>query len=116
MNLVEIDLIRQGSFVAAIPEVLVPSHCRTPYIICVRRAIRRTEAELIRVPVQEPLPNVAVPLRPTDADIVIQLQPLFEDCYRRGRYASVDYIRPLNPPFSGDDQVWVEQLLKERVR
>lgn len=113
VNLVEIDLIRQGSFVVAIPEVLVPRHCRTPYIICIRRANRRTEAELIRVPLQESLPNIAIPLRPTDADIVLQLQPLLDECYRRGRYASLDYTRSLTPQFDGAEQSWMNELLQK---
>lgn len=112
VNLVEIDLIRQGAFVVAIPEVLVPKYCRTTYIICVRRADRQSEVELIPVPLQEPLPNIAIPLRPTDADIVLQLQPLLDECYRRGRYSSLDYTRPLNPSLDNDDQVWTDQLLR----
>ncbi|MCA9009306.1 MAG: DUF4058 family protein [Planctomycetaceae bacterium] len=110
-NLVEIDLVRQGTFVVAIPETLVPHHCRTPYIICIRRASRRSEAELIRVPLQESLPNIAIPLRPTDADIVLRLQPLLDECYRRGRYMSLDYTGALTPQLSDDDQLWVDQLL-----
>ena len=116
VNLVEIDLIRQGSFVVAIPEVLVPGHCRTPYIICIRRANRQSEAELIRVPLQESLPNVAIPLRPTDADIVLQLQPLLDGCYRRGRYASLDYTRSLTPELNTADQTWTAALLLQRSR
>ncbi|MCA9049833.1 MAG: DUF4058 family protein [Planctomycetaceae bacterium] len=112
VNLVEIDLIRQGSFVVAIPEVIVPKYCRTTYIICVRRANRQSEVELFPVPLQEPLPNIAIPLRPTDADIVLQLQPLLDVCYRRGRYALLDYTRPLNPSLDNDDQAWTDQLLR----
>lgn len=111
VNLVEIDLIRQGTFVVAIPETLVPHHCRTPYIICIRRANRQSEAELIRVPLQESLPNIAIPLRPTDSDIVLRLQPLLDECYRRGRYMSLDYTSALTPQLSDDDQLWVDQLL-----
>jgi hypothetical protein len=37
---------------------------------------------------------------------------LLDDCYRRGRYASLDYNRPLNPPLREDEKRWVEQLLK----
>ncbi len=113
VNLVEIDLIRQGTFVVAIPEVLVPRHCRTPYLICIRRANRRAEAELIRVPLQEALPNIAIPLRSTDADVVLQLQPLLDECYRRGRYASVDYNRELPTQFDGEDQSWMNELLQK---
>ena len=111
VNLVEIDLIRQGTFVVAIPEILVPRHCRTPYIICIRRANRQSEAELIRVPLQEALPNIAIPLRTTDADIVLQLQPLLDECYRRGRYASLDYTRPLTPSLDSSHQTWTDQLI-----
>ena len=116
VNLVEIDLIRQGSFVVAIPDVLVPGHCRTPYIICIRRANRQSEAELIRVPLQESLPNVAIPLRPTDADIVLQLQPLLDDCYRQGRYGSLDYTRSLIPELDSNDKTWADALLLQRSR
>ena len=110
VNLVEIDLIRQGSFVVAIPEVIVPRHCRTPYIICIRRANRQSEVELIRAPLRDVLPNFAIPLRPTDKDIVIQLQPLLDECYRRGRYASLDYARSLEPLLDSDDQAWADKL------
>ena len=63
---------------------------------------------------REPLPNIRIPLRPTDADAILQLQPLLADCYRRGRYATLDYTRPLSPQLSEDDQRWVDQLLKEK--
>jgi hypothetical protein len=114
VNLVEIDLIREGAFVVAIPEQLVPSDCRTPYMICVRRVLRPRRAELIPVELRQPLPNIRVPLRRGDSDIVLQLQPQLNECYRRGRYGSLDYSRPLNPPLGEDEKRWVEQLLKHR--
>jgi hypothetical protein len=114
VNLVEIDLIRQGSFVVAIPEVLVPHHCRTPYIICIRRAATLSHVELIRVPIRDALPNIAIPLRPTDRDVVLQLQPLLDECYRRGRYASLDYSLPLVPQLESSDRIWADELLRNR--
>jgi hypothetical protein len=114
VNLVEIDLIREGEFVVAIPETLVPPDCRTPYIICIRRVLRPRRVELIPVPLSQPLPNIRIPLRRGDPDVVLQLQQLLDDCYRRGRYASLDYNRPLNPPLREDEKRWVEQLLKQR--
>lgn len=116
VNLVEIDLIRAGSFIVAVPEQLLPWDCRNPYIICVRRANRPTEAEIVPVSLREPLPNIAIPLRPTDADVVLELQPLLDECYRRGRYGSIDYRRPLHPSFAEEDQRWIEELLKEHRR
>lgn len=111
-----IDLIREGSFIVAVPEELVPQNCRTPYIICIRRATRLTEAELIRVPLQEPLPNIRIPLRPNDPDIVLKLQPLLDQCYLRGRYGSLDYNRTLNPQLNSSDQIWAEELLRQHGR
>lgn len=116
VNLVEIDLIREGAFIVAVPERLVPYDYRSPYIICIRRASRPTCAEVIRVPLREPLPNIRIPLRPTDPDVVSQLQALLDACYRRGRYMTIDYSQPLNPPLADDDQRWAEQLLKEHQR
>jgi hypothetical protein len=113
VNLVEIDLIRQGGFVVAVPEECVPTDCRTPYVICVRRAAEWKRAELIPIPLQSPLPNIRIPLRPGDPDVVLRLQPLLDDCYRRGRYSSLDYSRPLNLPFSAFDQDWIDKLLKQ---
>jgi hypothetical protein len=113
VNLVEIDLIRTGTFMVAVPEQLVPFEYRTPYVICVRRANRPTNAEIVRVPLSEPLPNIRIPLRPTDGDIVLQLQSLLDDCYRRGRYGTIDYAQPPHPPLSGEDQKWAERLLAE---
>jgi hypothetical protein len=60
------------------------------------------------------LPNFAIPLRPADADIVIRLQPLLDECYRRGRYDSIDYTRPLDPPLEGDDLAWAMERITGR--
>ena len=40
VNLMEVDLIRAGNYVLAIPEDRLPAACRTPYLACIRRAAR----------------------------------------------------------------------------
>jgi len=40
VNLVEIDLVREGEHVLAVPQERIPSDYRTPYLVCVRRAAR----------------------------------------------------------------------------
>lgn len=112
VNLVEIDLIRAGNFIVAAPEMLIPWDQRTPFIICVRRVQRPTQAEIIHVPIEKPIPNFRIPLRPTDADIIVQLQPLLDNCYRRGRYASIDYSQPPCPPLDKHHAEWADQLLR----
>lgn len=113
VNLVEVDLIRQGSFVLAVPEVLLSPDMSGPYFICVRRAVRRFTAEVVNISLREPLPNVKIPLRPSDSDVVLQLQPLLDNCYRRGRYATIDYSAPLRPELSPDDRHWIESLIHQ---
>ncbi|MFM9959720.1 MAG: DUF4058 family protein [Planctomycetaceae bacterium] len=113
VNLVEIDLIRGGHFVLAMPERKLPRKCHTPYLINIRRATRRDEAALHPITLREPLPNIRIPLRPTDSDIVLQLQPLVDECYERGRYR-LNYQQPPDPPLTTEEDAWVDQLLRER--
>jgi hypothetical protein len=112
-NLVEIDLLRAGSFVLAIPEAYWP-HDQATYKICVRRARRRRIALTLGISLREPLPNIRIPLRPKDKEVVLQLQPIIDDCYCDGRYANIDYSKPPNPPLQGEDRIWAEQVIRER--
>jgi hypothetical protein len=68
VNLVEVELVRGGECVLAIPEDRIPFACRTPYRICVRRAATPERAEVYAVPLRLPLPNIRIPLRPSDED------------------------------------------------
>jgi hypothetical protein len=114
VNLVEIDLIRQGDFVLAVPEQRIPSAVRTPYLICVRRAATPERAELYRVPLRSSLPNIPIPLRPSDNDVVLQLQPLIDACYHDGRYHRIDYrVEPV-PRFGEEDSRWIDQVLRKQ--
>ena len=64
------------------------------------------------MPLQKPLPAIAIPLRAGEQDARLDLQPLIEMCYRNGRYSRVDYARPPQPPLVGDDATWAIELLK----
>ena len=113
VNLVEIDLIRAGQFILAVPESAVPDGCRATYLICVRRVDHPHRAELYPLPLREPLPTIRIPLRPNDTDILLHLQPLIDHCYQAGRYDKIDYRQPLRPPLDEDDQRWAEALMRE---
>jgi hypothetical protein len=116
VNLVEIDLIRAGNFVLAIPENRLPSVCRAPYMVCIRRAARRDEAELYPMPLRQPLPNIPVPLRPSDSDVILPLQPLLDACYRDGRYDRIDYGPEPVPRLGEADARWADTILREAGR
>ena len=113
VNLVEIDIVRQGSYVLAACLDEVPESRRTPYMICVYRDTKPDQFELYRAPLQEPLPNIPIPLRPGERDIVLELQPLIDECYRDGRYHRIDYHSDVKLNFDETDLAWIAKRLQD---
>ena len=114
-NLVEIDLNRFGTHTLAFPLDHLNRRFHTPYMVCVRRARRRDQAEVYPMPLSAHLPTVKIPLRPTDADVPLNLQPLVEQCYRNGGYeGTLDYGRDPDPPLAGADETWASDWLREK--
>src|SRR5947208_13477770 len=83
ISLVEIDLLRAGPHVLQVPLGQYPASYRTPYKVCVHRSWKAT-AEIYRVPLQERLPAIRVPLRQADVDVPLDLQALVAQVYRHG--------------------------------
>jgi hypothetical protein len=59
------------------------------------------------------LPRIAIPLRPKDQDVALDLQQAIDEVYERGRYNRTDYRRPLNPPLPPEDTAWATDLLRK---
>lgn len=57
-----------------------------------------------------------IPLRPGERDVVLQLQPLIDDCYRDGRYHRIDYQIDPKPKFDEADALWIDSRLREQSR
>lgn len=114
INLVEIDLIRAGEFVLAAPPNRIPAAFRTPYQVVIRRANKPGRVEIYRAPLRERLPNIPIPLRRSDPDIVLQLQPLIDACYRDGRYHRINYRVDPIPRLGEADALWVDRILREQ--
>lgn len=114
VNLVEIDLLRAGKRITAVRQSKIPRSHRTTYHICVRRSTRKSKAEVYRAPLRERLPAIMIPLRPTDADVPLDLQILVEQCYRNGRYDDLDYKSDPIPPLDPDDARWAVELLRAK--
>ncbi len=116
VNIVEIDLLRGGQRVLlALPQLIPPSH-RTAYQLCNWCAARPRQVEVFRVPLREPLPAFRVPLRPTDRDVILDLQAIVDQCYRNGGYDDIDYRGEPDPPLSPQDAAWADALLSEQGR
>jgi Protein of unknown function (DUF4058) len=112
VNLVEIDLVRQGTpvFPEGIRNVL--HRAGACYGVCVFRAARPVEYEVYPIGLRDRLPVIRVPLRPADADVVVELQPLIDQCHERGRYHLLNYRLDLDPPLAPEEALWTDQVLR----
>jgi hypothetical protein len=117
VNLVEVDLIRNGIFTVAVPLMNIPPRGRGTYYVCIRRAARPTKAFVYGLALREPLPAIRIPLRPTDCDVALHLQQVIDLAYDRGRYGvSIDYTVDPDPPLSPVDARWADELLRNTGR
>ena len=111
VNLVEIDLFRPGERTLEGVDEVLPADRASPYLVIVKRGYRPwDEWEVTPLPLRERLPAVRLPLRETDPDVVLDLQPMVDRAYANGRYP-IDYRRDPDPPLAGDDAAWAHERL-----
>lgn len=111
VNLVEIDLVRRGEFALAVSRSNVPRPF-PPYMACVFRGAQPKERQIFPIGLRDPLPRLPVPLRPTDREVALDLQPLLDLCVINGAYGPADYARPADPPLSDEDAAWAATILR----
>ena len=111
VNVVEIDLLRGGQHVLNIPRSSLPDP-KVPYLICVTRAAIPSRKEFYPVALGSRLPNIRVPLRVTDPDAVLPLQPLIDRCYRKGSYWEESHDQLPGPPLDSAEAEWLKDRLK----
>lgn len=114
-NLVEIDLLRGGSHVAAVPAWEVARRGPADYLICTRRTARPGGYEVLRLTVRQPLPRLSIPLRTGEPDVPMDLPAAFTRAYDTGAYdLIIDYTQEPEPPLSPADAAWADALLREK--
>jgi hypothetical protein len=113
VNVVEVDLARQGGWVFPPGASAQLHHANATYGVCVFRATLPKEREVYPIRLRERLPVLSIPLRPTDADVTLDLQPLIDQCHERGRYHRLNYRTDPYPPFPPADAAWVDSVLRE---
>jgi Protein of unknown function (DUF4058) len=116
VSLVEIDLLRDGDWIVAVPIDVLEPKVRTAYRVVVRRGWRRLQAEYYGIALTERLPKIKVPLRPTNSDVPLDLQALLDQCYENGGYDDIDYTRSPEPPLPPATARWAAQLLRRTGR
>jgi hypothetical protein len=109
---VEIDLLRSGHRLLPIPVESLPAEYRTPYQVWIRRGWQPRTVAIYRVPLQERLPIIHIPLRQADTAVTLDLQAVIDQCYANGGYQEdLDYqvapVPPLDPPLAR----WAQALL-----
>ena len=115
VNLVEIDLLLDGTHVLAVPRENLAEPDEWNYLVSASRGADRTQFELYPVPLPQRLPRIVVPLLPGDKGVMLNLQAIFSQCYDRGGYADeLDYSQPLPQPLSEAHGTWVDSLLREQ--
>lgn len=112
VNLIEVDLLRAGSFALAVTRENFTPKGRADYMVCVYRARTPARRHVFPISLREPLPILPVPLRPADREITLELQPLVDACAERGGYGPSDYAAPLEPPLAAEDAAWAGALLR----
>jgi hypothetical protein len=114
-HLVEIDLLRTGPHVAAVPEWAAHQHGSYDYLVCVNRAVAlRDRFQLYPRRVRERLPRLRLPLAAPDADIVLDIQAVLARTYEAGGYAErLNYALPCVPPLPPEEQTWADTLIRQ---
>jgi hypothetical protein len=115
VSFVEIDLTRGGDRLAVLP--FLGRLAWLPfYVACVRRGSKPRLVEVYSLPLDRPLRPIRIPLRPTDPDVVLELQPLVEQAYDRGRYDGLDYSQTLQPPLLAQEAAWIDERLRAATK
>ncbi len=112
VHIVEVDLVRAGDWRALMRPERCPAKGVSLYRVTIRTAGRHRHGYLFPIHLIDPLPEIPVPLRPTDPLVKLKLQPLLERVYQNGRYGrTLDYRRPLDPPLNDDDAARADAIL-----
>lgn len=112
-HLVEIDLVREGNWRGLMKPHICPSGAVSAYRVTVRVAGSPRRAYVYPVRLQDSLPEIQIPLRPTDPRLMLPLQPMIESVYTDGRYGqTLDYSRPLDPPLSASDRQYADERIQ----
>ena len=114
-NLVEIDLLRAGEHVSAVPLEAVTEACgEFDYHVSVYCFDVLETFFVYPIRLEERLPPIAIPLLPGDLPVTLDLQAVFDRCYDAGPYSrEVRYGEDAIVPALGPDQAaWVGSVVQ----
>jgi hypothetical protein len=107
-NVVEIDLLRGGDRMV----LGEPPPAIRDYYAMVLRAAEFPTIGIWPFTVRDPLPDIPIPLRDDQADVVLSLKDCFDHAFEAGRcLMEIDYQSDLVPPLSLLDAEWARSIL-----
>jgi hypothetical protein len=105
VHLMELDLLLEGERMP-LRDPLPPGD----YYALLARADRRPNCDVYAWTIRQALPQIPVPLRSPDADVLIDLAAVMRTTYERGRYAkSINYEMPPKAALSSSHRQWIFQ-------
>jgi hypothetical protein len=115
-HLMEIDLLRAGQHTVAVPDsFLRAENPGYQYAVSLHRADDIWRYSAWAWSVRERLPVVPVPLTPELGSVPLDLQAVFTRFYDETGYARrVNYEDPIDPPLSGEEEAWADEILRAR--
>jgi hypothetical protein len=112
VNLVEVDLLRKGRPILAVPPALADEIKPWDYLVSVWRAEDDDGFELYPISLRSRLPRVAIPLKSGDDDAVLDLQAAIVKAYDAAPYAvRINYRQPPRVRLTPDDEAWAARVL-----
>jgi hypothetical protein len=112
VNLVEIDLLLGGDRLPAM-DPLPPGD----FYAFVSRRERRPESDVYAWSIRRPIPNIPIPLKAPDPDVVLDLATAFATTYDQGRYdRTLRYELPMLETRSAADREWAAETARLALR
>ncbi len=111
VNLVEIDLILQGTPLIEYAQDSVPTW---DYAVVVTRWTQPDRCEIYSTTLAKRLPRFRLPLASDDRDTVFDLQAAVARAYEQGGFSGrIDYAKTPQARLSDENRKWMNDLLKQ---
>ena len=114
VHLLEVDLLRGGEHTTAVPLARARRLAGAfDYHVCLHRFSDPVNFHVYPIRMTQCLPRIAVPLLAGDADVLVDLQAVFDRAYDTGPYRRLSPYRAVTPvpPLTPAQAAWSDQLL-----
>jgi hypothetical protein len=114
-HLVEIDLLRKGTHVTAVPRRLARAKAGAfDYHASIHRFDRPRDFLVYPIRLEQRLPALAIPLLPGDPEVPLDLQAAFDLAYDGGPYRKAVHYgeTPIRPRLRPDQAEWAGSIVK----